>query len=61
MYTSEDLKEMKSWGLDRKIQLAQTRIIEWYEKWNGNVYVSFSGGGQIALFYYIWLDRFIQM
>lgn len=44
MYTSEDLKEMKSWSLDRKIQLAQTRIIEWYEKWNGNVYVSFSVG-----------------
>ena len=38
MYTSEDLIEMKSWSLDRKIQLAQTRIIEWYEKWNGNGY-----------------------
>lgn len=60
MYTSEDLKEMKSWSLDRKIQLAQTRIIEWYEKWNGNVYVSFSVG-QIALFYYIQLDKFILM
>lgn len=44
MYTSEDLKEMKSWSLDRKIQLVQTCIIEWYEKWNGNVYVSFSVG-----------------
>lgn len=27
-----------------KIQITQTRIIEWYEHWGGKVYVSFSGG-----------------
>ena len=43
-YTSEDLKTMQSWSLERKIQVTQTRIIEWYQKNNGNVYVSFSGG-----------------
>lgn len=43
-YTSEDLKTMKSWSLERKIQVTQTRIIEWYQHFNGNVYVSFSGG-----------------
>lgn len=35
---------MQGWSLDRKIQVTQTRIIEWYEKWEGKVYVSFSGG-----------------
>lgn len=35
---------MQGWSLERKIQVTQTRIIEWYKKWDGNVYVSFSGG-----------------
>lgn len=43
-YTIEDLKKMQSFDLQRKIQITQTRIIEWYEKNNGQVYVSFSGG-----------------
>lgn len=43
-YTSEDLRIMQSWPLERKIQVTQTRIIEWYQKNNGKVYVSFSGG-----------------
>ncbi len=43
-YTKEDLKKMQSWPLERKIQVTQTRIIEWYQHWEGKVYVSFSGG-----------------
>ena len=43
-YTPEDLKIMQSWPLERKIQVTQTRIIEWYQRNNGKVYVSFSGG-----------------
>lgn len=43
-YTVEDLRIMQSWSLQRKIQVTQTRIIEWYQKNNGKVYVSFSGG-----------------
>ena len=35
---------MQGWSLDRKIQVTQTRILEWYKKWEGQVYVSFSGG-----------------
>lgn len=35
---------MQAWPLSRKIQVTQTRIIEWYIKNNGQVYVSFSGG-----------------
>ena len=43
-YTSEDLKEMQAWPLERKIQVTQTRLIEWYQYYDGKVYVSFSGG-----------------
>lgn len=43
-YTYEDLKTMQSWPLERKIRVTQTRIIEWYQHYNGNVAVSFSGG-----------------
>ena len=43
-YTQEDLKTMQAWSLERKIQVTQTRIIEWYQKFNGKVCVSFSGG-----------------
>ena len=43
-YTSEDLKKMQAWPLERKIQVTQTRLIEWYQHYDGKVYVSFSGG-----------------
>ena len=43
-YTAADLKTMQGWSFERKIQVAQTRIIEWYDHWNGNVSISFSGG-----------------
>lgn len=43
-YTKEDLKAMQELPLYRKILITQTRIIEWYEKNHGKVYVSFSGG-----------------
>lgn len=35
---------MQAWSIERKIQVTQTRIIEWYIKHQGQVYVSFSGG-----------------
>lgn len=44
MPTKEELKELQSRTLDQKIMLTQTRIIEWYEHWKGQVYISFSGG-----------------
>lgn len=43
-YTNDDLKIMQAWPLERKIQVTQTRIMEWYQHYNGQVYVSFSGG-----------------
>ena len=44
MPTIEQLKELQSKSLEEKIQISSARIIEWYEKWDGQVYVSFSGG-----------------
>ena len=43
-HTKEDLKELQSKSLDEKIQISVSRIIEWYKYWDGQVYVSFSGG-----------------
>ena len=43
-HTREDLKAMQALDLEDKIAITQVRIREWYEHWNGQVYVSFSGG-----------------
>jgi len=40
----ETLKNRQSLNLTEKIYLSQQRIHEWYEAWDGNVSVSFSGG-----------------
>jgi len=39
-----ELRQMQSVPLDMKIKMTKTRIRDWYEYWDGNVYVSFSGG-----------------
>ena len=44
VHDAQRLKELQSLDLIRKIMITQTRIMEWYQKFNGNVYVSFSGG-----------------
>ena len=43
-HTKEDLKELQSKSLEEKIQISTARIIEWYEYWDGKVYISNSGG-----------------
>lgn len=43
-HTAEDLKQMQSLPLEAKIQATKRRIREWYEHFDGQVYVSFSGG-----------------
>jgi len=39
-----NLKQRQAYPLDLKIKMSQNRIHEWYNHWNGKVYVSFSGG-----------------
>lgn len=43
-HTADDLRALQAKTLEEKIQISTARIIEWYETWNGQVYVSFSGG-----------------
>ena len=44
VHDKQRLQELQALPLDRKIQITQTRIIEWYTRNKGNVTVSFSGG-----------------
>lgn len=44
VHTAERLKELQALPLERKVLITQTRIIEWYQHWKGDVCVSFSGG-----------------
>lgn len=44
VHDKERLKELQALPLWRKIQITQARIIEWYNHFNGQVYISFSGG-----------------
>jgi len=40
----KQLKELQSLPLEYKVKITEQRIKEWYEHWDGKVYVSFSGG-----------------
>jgi len=42
--TREDYNKMMQLPFEDKIQASMCRIREWYELWNGQVYVSFGGG-----------------
>jgi len=44
VFTRHDLSIMQAWPLQKKIQVAQTRIMEWYYHYDGKVAVNFSGG-----------------
>lgn len=43
-YTATDLKEMQGWPLERKIQVSQTRILEYGIHYDNKVFIAFSGG-----------------
>lgn len=43
-HTKGDLKQMQSLPLRYKILMTKQRIKDWYDYWDGQVYVSFSGG-----------------
>lgn len=40
----DDLRQKQSLPLELKIEMSKRRIMEWYEHWEGDVYVAFSGG-----------------
>lgn len=43
-HTKGDLRQMQAVPLVGKILMTKRRIREWYDAWDGQVYVSFSGG-----------------
>lgn len=43
-HNAGDLAQMQSLPLQAKIIMSQRRIRDWYDHWDGQVYVSFSGG-----------------
>lgn len=43
-HTMTDLMQMQALPLEAKITASMRRIIDWYNYWNGDVAVSFSGG-----------------
>lgn len=44
IHTKGDLQQMQSLPLSAKILMTKRRIRDWYDYWDGQVYVSFSGG-----------------
>ena len=44
IHTKGDLAQMQSLPLSAKILMTKRRIREWYDYWDGQVYISFSGG-----------------
>lgn len=44
IHDAQRLRELQSLPTYRKVGITIARITEWYEHWDGNVYVSFSGG-----------------
>jgi 3'-phosphoadenosine 5'-phosphosulfate sulfotransferase (PAPS reductase)/FAD synthetase len=53
IHDANRLKELQALPLDRKVGFTAARITEWYTKWNGQVYVSFSGGKDSTLLLYL--------
>lgn len=43
-HTRGDLQQMQSLPLSAKVAMTKRRIKEWYDYWDGQVYISFSGG-----------------
>lgn len=43
-YRQEHIQDMLMWDLDRKIDHAKNRVVEFYEKLEGKVYIAYSGG-----------------
>ena len=44
LHTPEELRHLQNLPLKEKVQITRRRIQEFYEHFDGNVYVSFSGG-----------------
>lgn len=48
-----DLRQRQALPLEAKVYMSQARIREWYDHFDGNVYVSFSGGKDSTVLAYL--------
>ena len=55
-HTAYDLAQMRALPLELKVIMTKKRIQEWYEHWDGLVYISFSGGKDSTVLKHI-VDR----
>lgn len=58
VHSVTDLRQMQSLPLSAKIRMTQLRIREWYDYWDGEVYVSFSGGKDSTVLLYLVRELF---
>lgn len=56
--TKDRLIQLQALPLEAKVHLSQNRIREWYEHWDGDVYVSFSGGKDSTVLRHIVLGMY---
>lgn len=55
-HTEDELKYLQSLSLEEKIDITKLRIAEFYQHYDGNVYVSFSGGKDSTVLLHIARD-----
>ena len=58
MHQIWELQQMQSLPLSAKVVMTQQRIREWYEHWDGMVYVSFSGGKDSTVLLHLVRDMY---
>jgi len=58
MPTISDLRQRQALPLGAKVLMTQNRIREWYNHFNGDVYVSFSGGKDSTVLAYLVRDMY---
>lgn len=60
-HSKGDLEQMQSLPLDIKVTMTKRRIIDWYDYWQGDVYLSFSGGKDSTVLKHIIDDMYLDI
>jgi len=60
-HTRDDLKRLQEMPWHRKVLISQTRILEWYHRNNGRVYISFSGGKDSTVLLHLVRQQFPEV
>lgn len=56
-----ELKQMQSLPLNAKVSMTRRRIRDWYDGWDGSVYLSFSGGKDSTVLKHIIDDMYLDI